>query len=65
VIGELAARWLAVALEEARFVHQELRRGRIRAAWRRLEELLIGILSPYVECEQEFYAWREEMASCP
>jgi hypothetical protein len=62
-MDELAAAWLAVALEEARFAHQDLRAGRISEAWERLE-LLIGILSPYVESEEEFCAWREAVSPC-
>ncbi len=63
MIDELAVAWLRVAIEEARFAHEDLRGGRISEAWQRLE-LVIGILSPYVEPEAAFHAWRTEVARC-
>ncbi len=63
MIDELAVAWVTVAVEEARFAHQDLREGRISEAWQRLE-LLIGILSPYVEPEAAFHAWRKEAVQC-
>jgi tryptophan 2,3-dioxygenase len=63
MIDELALAWLRVAVEEIRFAHQDVRAGRISEAWQRLE-LVVAILSPYVESEAAFYAWRKEVAQC-
>jgi hypothetical protein len=63
MIDELTIQWLRVAIEEARLAHEDLRAGRISEAWGRLE-LVIGVLSPYVESEAAFQAWRTEAARC-
>jgi hypothetical protein len=63
MIDELAVVWLRVAIEEGRLAHEDLREGRISEAWGRLE-LVIGILSPYVESEAAFHAWRREAVQC-
>ncbi len=63
MIDDLALAWLKVAIEEGRFAHEDVRKGRLREAKDRLE-LVIGILSPYVESEDDFHAWRKEAIQC-
>jgi tryptophan 2,3-dioxygenase len=63
MIDELAVAWLRVAIEEVRFAYDALRAGRITEASERLE-LVIGIVSPYVESEAAFHAWRQKAVRC-
>ncbi len=60
MIDETTLAWLQVVIDEARLAHRDLREDRVGAACARLE-LVIGILSPYVESRDELEAWRREI----